>query len=371
MSLSTCSRGPIRRALSSEAGYSLVELLVSSAIMLTVTGAIFGMVGPAQGTSQAQPEVADLQQRMRVGGDTMFKELVMAGAGPYQGPTTGSLINFFAPVLPRRTGRLNPDSVTMFRTDAITLTYVPNSYSQTTLSASMPTPSSELRVNDQKNCPRGEELCGFEVGESLIIFDTSGNFDTFDVTHVQDAAGHLQHRGQQFNHAYDAGAAVTQIVSYTYYLDREANQLRRYDGNAVDIPIVDNVVDLRLEYFGDPNPPTQPKPPAGVGNCLYDAMGNYLNPGQLPADHGGLATLTQAILTDGPWCGAGDNAFDIDMLRLRKIRATLRMQAGDPQFRGTDPAFFLIPGKSEGGAKLIPDYVVSFDVTPRNLNLTR
>ena len=34
----------------------------------------------------------------------------MAGAGPYQGPVTGSLINFFAPILPRRVGDIpDPD----------------------------------------------------------------------------------------------------------------------------------------------------------------------------------------------------------------------------------------------------------------------
>ena len=67
-------------------------------------------MNPAQGTSQAQTEVADMQQRMRVGSDALFKELVMAGAGVYQGSTTGSLINFFAPILPRRSGASEPGS---------------------------------------------------------------------------------------------------------------------------------------------------------------------------------------------------------------------------------------------------------------------
>lgn len=357
--------------LRSQDGYSLVEMLVSAAIMLTVTGSIFALVAPSQGTSQAAPEAADLQQRVRVGADTLFKELVMAGAGPYQGPTTGSLINFFAPILPRRTGRLNPDPVDTVRTDTITLTYVPNTYSQTWIRNPMPPNSSEIKVEPEPNCPNKDPLCDFNTGDSIIIFDSSGNFDTFEITNVQSDAAHLQHRGQGFNHQYEVGAAVTQVVSYTLYLDRTTNQLRRYNGGGDDVPLVDNVVDLLFEYFGDPNPPTQPKPGAGVANCLYDAVGNYLNPGQLPADHGGLAALTPAMLGDGPWCGAGSNAFDVDLLRVRKLRVTVRMQAGDPQFRGTDPALFRNPGKSDGGVKLIPDYQVSFEVTPRNLNLTR
>ncbi len=32
----------------------------------------------------------------------------MAGAGVYQGPITGSLVNFFAPILPRSVGRTEP-----------------------------------------------------------------------------------------------------------------------------------------------------------------------------------------------------------------------------------------------------------------------
>ena len=32
---------------------------------------------------------------------------------------------------------------------------------------------------------------------------------------------------------------------------------------------------------------------------------------------------------------------------------------------------FMCPGTAQGGEKYIPDYTWSFDVTPRNLNLTR
>jgi hypothetical protein len=361
-----------RRRLDSEAGYSLVELLVSSAIMLTVTAAIFALMDPSQGTAQAQPEVADLQQRARVGTDVLFKELVMAGAGVYQGPVTGSLINFFAPILPRRTGTQNPDPPTLFRPDAITLTYIPNTYSQTTLSAKMPAVSAELKVNDQSNCPADtENLCGFQKGMVVLIFDSTGHFDTFEMTEVQDAAGHLQHRGQDLNYEYQVGASVTQAVSNTFYLDRNSNQLRRYNGGLSDVPLVDNVVDLQISYFGDPNPPKAPKPPAGEANCLYDAAGNYLNLPVLDSGDGSLAPLTPAMLTDGPFCGGGSNQFDPDLLRVRKVRVMLRMQVPSEGLRGNEKTLWVNPGKAPGGARQVPDYVVTFEVTPRNLNLAR
>jgi hypothetical protein len=358
----------------SEAGFTITELLVSTAIMITVTGAIFGLMNPAQGNAQAQPEIADMQQRMRVGNETLFKELVMSGAGPYQGATTGSLINFFAPILPRRTGRIAADPTTgaaSYKSDAITLSYIPNSYSQTTIADPMPVQAAELKVFDQPNCPKGRQLCGFEIGMQVIIFDTAGNFDTFVITNVQDDAGHLQHRQQDLNYPYATGAQVTQIVSNTYYLNRTTNQLMRYNGASEDIALADNVVDLRFDYFGDPRPPLLPKPPAGVANCLYDAGGNYIGPAALTPDDGSLATLTAAILSDGPYCGSGANAFDADLLRIRKVRVSMRMQTGLAALRGSDTALFMKPGSAKGGERYVPDYRVTFEVSPRNLNLSR
>lgn len=355
----------------SEAGYSLIELLVASAVMLVVTGAIFGLMNPSQGMSQAAPEVSDLQQRMRVGTDALLKELVMVGAGTYQGNVTGSLINYFAPILPRRIGRVNPDPPTVFRPDAITLTYIPNTYSQTTLSAPMPQPSAELKVNDQPNCPQGQQLCGFQEGMVILIFDTSGHFDTFEVTQVQDSGGHLQHRGQDLSTAYDTGASVTQAVSSTVYLNRTTNKLMAYDGGSTESALVDNVVDLQISYFGDPNPPLKPKPIAGEANCLYDASGNYIGPGVLPTVDGSLAELTPAMLTDGPFCGGGTNQFDPDLLRVRKVRLAVRLQVANAQMRGTDTTLWVNPGKAQAAEKLVPDYAVTFEVAPRNLNLAR
>ena len=67
--------------LRSERGFSLPEMLIAAAIMITITGAVFSMLNPSQGMYRTQPEVADVQQRLRVGVDSMAKDLVMAGAG--------------------------------------------------------------------------------------------------------------------------------------------------------------------------------------------------------------------------------------------------------------------------------------------------
>jgi len=134
---------------------------------------------------------------------------------------------------------------------------------------------------------------------------------------------------------------------------------------------VDEVVGVAFDYEGDPLPPQAPKPPLGTANCLYDASGMPA-PGlmTLPAHSGSLATLPLSILSDGPWCGDGDDIFDADLLRIRRVSVAVRLQVGNEMMRGrgTD---FAITGKGATAAQLVPDYAVRFDVSPRNMGWGR
>ena len=49
-----------------------------------------------------------------------------------------------------------------------------------------------------------------------------------------------------------------------------------------------------------------------------------------------LVMLTAAQLTDGPWCpdAASANRYDADLLRIRKVRVTIRLQTGNAALRG-------------------------------------
>jgi len=147
-----------RQPFRSEAGFTLAEMMIASAIMVTVTAAVFSLMNPAQGIFKAQPEVSDMQQRLRVAVDTLTKDLVMAGAGTYAGSSAGSLFNYFAPIMPYRMGDQadDPTSGVYYRPDAITLLYVPPTPSQTTVSDAMPQSSQELKVNAQANCPQNK-----------------------------------------------------------------------------------------------------------------------------------------------------------------------------------------------------------------------
>jgi hypothetical protein len=86
-----------------------------------------------------------------------------------------------------------------------------------------------------------------------------------------------------------------------------------------------------------------------------------------------LIPLTSQRLTDGPWCpdAASANRWDADLLRVRAIGVTLRVEVASTALRGPAGALFVNGGSAIGGARWMPDREVRFTVTPRNLNAGR
>jgi hypothetical protein len=397
--------------LRSDAGFTILEMLIAMGIMLTVTGTVFSLLNPSQGIYQTQPEVADMQQRLRVGVDTMQKDLVMAGAGTYMGAAAGALTNFFAPVMPFRIGEIDSDQNkgVYYRPDAISVMYVPPSPAQTRVVKTLGNNSAEIDVEPQINCAddKKDRLCGFEEGMRVIIFDPSGSFDWMTITHVQDAALHLQHNRDKLSSTYGNDAAITQVSTHTYYLKSDDAtktwQLRHYDGDQVDLPVLDDVVKLNFQYFGDAQPPRLlpnavlsnkygpwttygPKPPIlsedrasdtwGKGeNCVFQVIEGVHAP-RLPvlgAGGDGQVELTADMFQDGPWCPDGEKTerWDADLLRVRRIRVNVRVQVSKPYLRGAAGVLFAKAGTASNGYRIVPDQEIRFDVTPRNMNLGR
>jgi hypothetical protein len=398
-----------RPVLRGEAGFTLTEMMIASAIMITVTGAVFTLMNPATGVFQAQPEVSDMQQRMRVGVDSLTKDLVMAGAGTYTGASAGALYNYFAPVLPYRRGDVNDDPTAnvFYRPDAISVMYVPPTPAQTRVIKTEGNNSQEIVVTAQTNCPdpKHNGLCGFEEGMRVLIMDPeTGAFDATTLTNIQDSALHLQHSGK-LNADYDSGKSIiTQVATHTYYLKTDnataTYQLMHYDGYQTDLPVVDNVVKLQFEYYGEPQPPQLlpnksladtvgpwttygPKPPALASqvpgwptgeNCAFKVEdGRHVSRLDTLAAGVGQVKLDPNILQDGPWCPNATltNRFDADLLRIRRIRMKLRVQVAQASMRGPAGLLFTKGGTSTSAQRYIPDQEVSFDVTPRNMNLGR
>jgi hypothetical protein len=305
-------------------------------------------------------------------------------------------------VAPYRRGQIDDARGGVFyRPDALSLIYVPDTRAEADVLHALDL-GRELLVDLAPNCGAlvHERVCGFTVGMRVILFDPRGAFDAATVTEVLGDRIRVQHGGG-LSSTYDGGAVMAEVMVPTYFTRPDAAtgawQLVRYDGFRTDRPVVDNVVDVRFDYFGDPSPPRPlpaaaaedpprpatsygPAPPeAGVDdprdvwgageNCVFvDAGGPsprlaQLGPGPSPIP------LDPARFRDGPWCpdGAHPVRFDADLLRIRRVRLRVRVQVAVAAMRGPAGRLFAKGGTSASPELFAPDQQIVLDVTPRNL----
>ncbi len=348
----------------------LVEMLLSAAIVCTVLAVVLRLAATAQTSVSVAGEAADLQQRLRVAVEALRRDLLAAGAGPSSGPAAGPLIDAFAPVLPAGPGRTGADPDLTAYSDRISLVYVPRDGVQTALARGMATAADPLVVDAAApGCAAGG-LCGFRPGDRVLVYspgDAAGTHDVFTILSTDPALGVIV-PAPLLSRAYAAGARVVSLVQRVYYLDRPGRRLMVYDGDRSDVPLVDHVVDVRFAYDADPSPWSATPPPPGSANCAY-AAGDPAVP--LLEDLGGtgLVRLASAQLTDGLSCGGAAGRFDADLLRVRRIEVSLRLEAEGDEFRGPGPAF-ANPGTSRAPDRYVPDVAFTFSVTPRNMGNT-
>jgi prepilin-type N-terminal cleavage/methylation domain-containing protein len=65
----------------SQAGFSLIELLIAMVVTVVITGAIFGLILSSNTAFRREPEMSDRQQNIRVAMDLMEQDVTGAGAG--------------------------------------------------------------------------------------------------------------------------------------------------------------------------------------------------------------------------------------------------------------------------------------------------
>lgn len=322
-------------------GFSLVEMLLATAILLLLAAAVFSLVEPGGSIFVAQAEAADVHQRLRVAVATLDRDLRLAGAGPSRGQRAGPLASRIAPILPFR---LTADAPGSARPDAITLVYVPDSPALASLEQAIRAESTVATIRSEPGCPVGDSLCGFEPGQHVLIVDDNGAFGVFTVTAAAGSSLTLRHEMPDSGYVFAAGSTMAHVECRAYSLRDDAatgvSQLIRREGNR-DVPVLDHVVGLTFEYYG-----------RSLGGS-------------------GVVRMAPTELGDGPWLPSGlaTGRFDADLLRLRRVTVRLRVQAADETLRGPAGLLFARGGTSSGGHRLVPDREVTLDVWPRNLNL--
>jgi hypothetical protein len=217
------------------AGFSLAEVLIAMAVMVTFTGALMSLILAGETIARIQPEAADVQQRARIVLQTLGAELALVGAGLDSGPQAGPLSRYFAPIGPSSDG-------------GVTIWYVSNREAQTTLAAPLAPGSTDAPILNAPHCPLSDPGCAFAPASTAIVFDDRGCRDVLRIEAVTAAS--LQVRAGSRACAYAAGAAVAQGEVRTYRVDPAARQLlRRDEATGLSVPVLDSVTALTIEYL--------------------------------------------------------------------------------------------------------------------------
>ena len=332
-------------------GFSLVELVVAMGVLMVVMASVFGALSPAQSAFRAQPESADVQQRLRVAVDTLARELMPAGAGAVHGPDAGPSHRFFASILPYRQGRRSADPPGIFKMDTLTVLRVETGAAQTTIAQPLSARSSSVQINLDPGCPEGDLACGFKAGMEVLVFDDTSAVSLFTIAAIQGSVFTLIHNFRDSGRVFPAGTSrMVEATSRAYFLktDRAADtvQLMQYDGaGGADVPVLDHVVKLTVDYLGDPITASSAGP--------------------------SLTRLSSTELTDGPWRpdGLDPNRFDADLLRVRAVAVTIRVEAAPASLRGPAGPMFARAGTSRGAR--VPDQEIRVTIAPPNLSRAR
>ncbi len=337
---------------------TLANILVALVITMMVVGATFTLAEPNRQAVSVQAETAELHQRVRTGFARLETDLRNAGVARSLGGSSPSLPR--APVVPARSvgqRRARGGSLSSVATDAITVfqaTELPRATTGSRVS------SSELSVSlvDGPGCAGLHRGCGFRPNMTVMIFDDQGQSDVLRITHASGNVLRVSPPNGGKILGYPAGSTLIPVVVRSYYFAAAREQLRLRSEWGADAPVLDDVVGVSFRYFGRPLvPPVDDATRARVA-CLASSSRRVTVP---PVQ----VELSPSMLGDGPWCGGGA-AFDVDLLRVQRVRVTLLLQTPHPKHRGLNPALFVNPGDARSPAAWVPDVTARFDVAVGN-----
>ena len=340
------------------AGFSLVEMTVALALVSVVVLAVLVPLDRGLRLSLVQPDVGDLDQRLRVASSAIRTALERAGAGLPAGEDIGALTLRWPAVYPHRRGADDVDAPDSAFTDRFTAISASRSGAAPGLSLQMLTGSAPIGFLTGFPCPAADARCGFRPSDLAALDDMWGRAEVFRVTAA--GPGVVEHAPAVLAHAYRPAdrARVFPVEVRHFRHDAARRQLRAGSGGATEAPVLDDVLAMEVAYVGTSRPPPGPRPPLGVATCLFDEYG-VSRLADLPGGAGGLVALPRAAFADGPFCGEGRARYDADLLRVRRV--VVRLRLGWTARRGS-------AGVRSGLEHVAEQREVVVDVVPRNLH---
>ncbi len=183
------------KKVKSRGGTTFLEVMIALLIMSIITAAIFNLYVTQHKNYITQDDITNIQQNVRASIDEMSRHIRMAG---YDLPLG----------LPAITAsNTNPDT--------ISITYLHNGC-DTYLSAPMPQPSAEIKCATSVAC--------FYDGQWVFIYDPdSAVGEWFEISHVQEAAMHIQHNTMVLSRKYQANALLLSMSQVKFFIDSTTN----------------------------------------------------------------------------------------------------------------------------------------------------
>jgi prepilin-type N-terminal cleavage/methylation domain-containing protein len=210
-------------------GFSLLELLIATAISALVAAVIAAVVPSLQAFFEQAPRTIDLQQRARTAVDAIAHavraadEVVLLEQDPSHG--------YF-----RQLQTIAPTA----------------NAAQGVVVEDQSGPGGELWLSEAR-CAGVPDVCGFVRGSIARIADGTGRFDIFTVGSIDVAARGIAPRSP-FDQPYAADATVVEVDAYIFRLDPQPDgsfALVRETGSGAVQPIVDRVSEVRFERAFD------------------------------------------------------------------------------------------------------------------------
>ena len=209
-----------------QTGFSLVEMMLSTAVLVIVLGSAFTMIQMLQFTGSDRADRADSHRAARSAMEWLQRDLLRAGVG------IQTLIAPFPVLVPRVDGGIDTRS----RGSGPSL------------------PITNMTAN--KNVFVADST-GFQVGQAVAVHDNTGSIEVGEISTI-DANPHKITLAATMSKNYDAadGAAIVHLTTISYFVDTAGatpTLMRRVDQQAAQ-PIATNMLAFALVYFDDSTP---------------------------------------------------------------------------------------------------------------------
>lgn len=269
--------------MSGQRGVTLVELVIATAVMLVVTASVMTLLRDGLAATPLLAEAADLHQRARVAADALAADLRAAGSGTPSGPLPLLLpaVEPRVPGAPAGTASAN----------VLTVRYVPPRAARSRLAAPLEPGEGTVTI-ETAGCPDQTTACGFTAGMAVAVFDGAGQMDHFRLEAIDPGILVIAAPADARPVGYAAGSEIAETVEATYAVDGATRQLRRIEGGGA-FALADHVESLSFEYLGE-----------------------------------ALVRLPLSIFEDGPFRAMGRRMFDVDLLTVQAVAATVRLASG-------------------------------------------